>query len=301
MKHLIESTILCAALLVGNIAACAEETVDAASTPAAPSAPAAPAADEDKGVHIKIDVNATESGDAEDSAQFSIDADMDADEDDGPVGQVIKKGVAEILENHVLTQEDLSEEEREEVREAISELRGEVQAATDKATREIEKEIDRGVKDAVKKKRHVVINGDGDSDDDIPSWVGFVAALAVVFTLGMPIIVVGLILYFGYRKRRLAHDTINGFLASGKEIPPEIMHNLFQDAGRSIQAQAPRTNMHKGTLNASLGLGMVIGFSIIDADFLAAIGFIFLLVGLAQLLIWKLEQGKKSEGDSTQG
>ena len=123
-----------------------------------------------------------------------------------------------------------------------------------------------------------------------------VAALAIVFSLGMPIIIVAIVLYFMYRRRRLAHDTINQYLASGKEIPPEIMQNLFKDAAA---ATTPKTNLHKGTINTSIGLGMVIGFNAIDADFLAAIGFIFLLVGLAQLLIWKLEQGKN--GDKTQG
>ena len=77
------------------------------------------------------------------------------------------------------------------------------------------------------------------------------------------------------------------------------MQNLFQ--GAAPVAATPRTNMQKGTINASIGLGMVIAFNAIDADFLAAIGFIFLLVGIAQLLIWKLEQGKKNGGDSTQG
>jgi len=299
MKHLIESTILCAALLAGNIAAVAQETADAAATaaaPSAPAAPAAPAADEDKGLHVNIDVNTDASDDADDGARFAIDADMDAGEDDGPVGRAIKKGVAEMLEDHVLTDADLDEEEREEVREAIAELRGEVNEELKDAEKEISEELASG-----KKKSAVVIkhpmSHKSDDDDGFGAFQAVVAIVAIVFTLGMPIIIVSLILFFGYRKRRLAHDTINGYLASGKEIPPEVMQNLFRDAGTATAA--PRTSLHKGTINASIGLGMVVGFGAIDADFLAAIGFIFLLVGLAQLLIWKLEQGKN--GDKAQG
>ena len=297
MKFLIGSTVLCAALLVGNISACAEETVDAASTPAAPSAPAAPAADEDKGVHIKIELDSDDDAEVGKDTLLAVDAEADADEDDGPVGKVVRKGVAEFLEEHVLTSEDMDEEDREEIREAIAELRGEVDGELQEAAKEIEKEVG-----ATKKKRAVVINnpmGHTSADDDgFGIMQAMVAALAIIFSLGMPIIIVGIVLYFGYRKRRLAHDTINQYLASGKEIPPEVMQNLFKDAAVTA---TPRTNLHKGTINTSIGLGMVIGFNAIDADFLAAIGFIFLLVGLAQLLIWKLEQGKRNGGGSTQG
>ncbi len=296
MKFPIESIILCAALLVaGNVATRAEEPVDAASTPAAPSAPAAAAADEEKGLHINIDLNSDDAADVGEDTLLAVDTEADADKDEGPVGRVIRKGVAEILEEHVLTKEDLDEEDREEIREAIAELRGEVDGELEEAGNEIEKEVG-----AIKKKRAVIINGPKGSmsadDDGFGIMQALVAALAIIFSLGMPIIIVGIVLYFGYRKRRLAHDTINQYLASGKEIPPEVMQNLFKDAA---VATTPRTNLNKGTINASIGLGMIIGFSAIDGDFLAAIGFIFLLVGLAQLLIWKLEQGKN--GDKTQG
>lgn len=229
--------------------------------------------------------------------------DEDVEENASKLGQALGTGLAAILEEHVLTRSDLSEADREEVREAITELRGEIQNETRAAAREVTAEVRTEVQNELReagktkgKPRVVVAADDG---DDIPGWVGFVAFIAVLLTLGLPIIVVGLILYFGYRKRRLAHETINKFLASGKEIPPEIMNNLFHEAGTSVQA--PRTSMHKGTINTGIGLGMIIAFSSIDADFLAAIGFIFLLVGLAQLLIWKLEQGKKTGGDVTQG
>jgi hypothetical protein len=95
-----------------------------------------------------------------------------------------------------------------------------------------------------------------------------------------------------YRRRRLAHDTINQYLASGKEIPPEVMQNLFKDAG---SATTPKSNLHKGVVMTALGLGIIICFYAAGIEFFAAFGFIFLFIGLAQLLIWKIEQGKKGE------
>ncbi|MBI1731657.1 MAG: hypothetical protein HYR49_02670 [Gammaproteobacteria bacterium] len=305
MKHLLSSMILASALLTGFMPAWSQEATETAPTATEPDA-APPDAGADKGMSVNIGVDLDKDGENDKSARISIETEGIGDEDDGPVARVVRNGVARILEKHVLTDEDLTEEERREVREAIAELRGDLQRETHDAAKEIDaatKEID----EAVKEKKHAIVLHDRKSrakndDDDssmhnVPSWVGFVAVIAVILTLGLPIIVVALILYFSYRKRRLAHDTINGYLASGKEIPPEIMHNLFQEAGTSVQA--PRTNFHKGTINTGIGLGMIVGFSVIDVEFLAAIGFIFLLIGLAQLLIWKLEQGKK--GDQAQG
>ncbi len=281
MKLFIESIILCAALLLGQAAA------QTAVAPAAPVAPSAPAADENKDLHIKIDLKATESDDTGDSALISIDTEVDADENDGPVGRAVRKGVAEMLEEHLLDRESLSDEDRAEVREAIAELRSETGESKDAGT-------------TSKDQGRSIIIGAGDhsnDEDDFGAFEAAAAITAITFGLGMPIFIVAMILYFAYRRRRLAHDTINQYLSSGKEIPPEIMQNLFKDAAG--KPATPRTNLHKGAINASLGLGMVIGFNAIDVEFLAAIGFIFLLVGLAQMLIWKLEYGK--EGDKAQG
>lgn len=299
MQTRIQALILALALLGAGAPVQAQ---DDAATPvaAAPEAPAAeaPAAE---APDTEAAAAAAPAEDA-DKGKVSVDIDIDTDEDDGGdvVGRALGTGLAAILEEHVLTHDELSEEDREEVREAIAELRGEVQTETRKAAKEITKglgnEIGKEIKDAVKEKRRVVVHS---SDDDGFGFLqAIVAIVAIVFTLGMPIIIVSLIMYSSYRRRRLAHETITQYVSSGKEIPPEIMQNLFKDAGAT---QTPRTNLHKGSVNTGIGLGMVVGFSLIDVEFLAAIGFIFLLVGLAQLLIWKLEQGKKSGGDVTQG
>lgn len=299
MKHLIESLALCAALLVGNIVAHADETAGAAATPAATPAPAAdtaPAADI---------ADAAPAAKDDDKPMVHIEIDANDGEKQGTVEHVVSKGVAHFLETHVLTRDDLSDEDRKEVEEAIAELRGEVTkeatAAGHEIRDEVRREVHEAIKDSVKDHTRSLVRGAHDSPDDdgFGAFQAIVAITAIIFTLGMPILIVSLILFFGYRRRRLAHDTINKFLSSGKEIPPEVMQNLFKDAGTATTT--PRNNLYKGTINTSLGLGMVIGFNAIDVEFLAAIGFIFLLVGLAQLLIWKLEQGKKSEGDSTQG
>jgi hypothetical protein len=110
-----------------------------------------------------------------------------------------------------------------------------------------------------------------------------VGALAVVLIFGMPVMIVVAVLYWAYRRRRLAHETINQFLASGKDIPPAVLDNLFRE-------QAPRNNLHKGLVMTGLGVGIFLCFALIGSMKAASVGLIPLFIGLAQLLIWKLER-----------
>lgn len=116
-----------------------------------------------------------------------------------------------------------------------------------------------------------------------------VGALAIVLIFGMPIMIVAAILYFSYRKRRLVHETINSYVASGKEIPPEVF--------KSFQEQSsPTSNLHKGLVMCGVGLGIIVTFAVIGAIPAAAFGAIPLFIGLAQLLIWKLEKNGSRSG-----
>jgi hypothetical protein len=128
--------------------------------------------------------------------------------------------------------------------------------------------------------------GDDDDDDDSGIGVGeaFVAMLAILFTFGTPIMIVAAVLYASYRKRRLVHETINAYVAAGKEIPAEVFSSFHGDV------RPPRSNLHRGFIMVGLGAGIVVCFLAIGWEGAAAIGAIPLCIGLAQLLIWKLER-----------
>ncbi|MBI2992760.1 MAG: hypothetical protein HYY48_01120 [Gammaproteobacteria bacterium] len=134
--------------------------------------------------------------------------------------------------------------------------------------------------------------GHGNSDR-FPMGGIFLGGLAITLIFGTPIMIVAGILYASYRKRKLIHDTINSYVASGKEIPPEVFASFQQEAG----PKTPRTNLHKGLIMVGIGLGIIVCFMVIDAPEAAAIGAIPLFIGLAQLLIWKLE----SNGNGSKG
>jgi len=107
--------------------------------------------------------------------------------------------------------------------------------------------------------------------------------LAIVLIFGTPIMLVAAFLYAGHRKRRLASDMAGRFLANGQPVPPEVWRGLAGDA-------TPRSNLHKGMIMLGLGLGVFLCFWLIGSPEAAYLGLIPLFIGIAQLLIWKLEK-----------
>ncbi len=117
-----------------------------------------------------------------------------------------------------------------------------------------------------------------------------VAMLAIIFIFGSPIMIVAAVLYWAYRRRRLTHDTINQYLASGKEIPPQVMEAMLSE-------RKPKNNLQKGLALCGTGLGIFLCFLLSGSTAAASFGLIPLFIGLAQLLIWKLE--KNGNGDKS--
>ena len=118
-------------------------------------------------------------------------------------------------------------------------------------------------------------------------WLGAVSILSILLIFGTPIMLVAAVLYSGHRKRRLASDMASRFLAKGQEVPPEVWRGLAGDA-------TPRSNLHKGMIMLSVGLGIFLCFWLIGSIKAAYLGLIPMFIGIAQLLIWKLEKQKAS-------
>jgi cadmium resistance protein CadD (predicted permease) len=105
---------------------------------------------------------------------------------------------------------------------------------------------------------------------------------AITLIFGSPLLIVAAVLYANYRKKRLVHDTINQYVSSGKDVPAEVMS--------SLQAEVtPKSSLRKGLVLTGAGLGIIACFVVMGETEAAALGLIPLFIGLAQLLIWKLE------------
>jgi hypothetical protein len=110
-----------------------------------------------------------------------------------------------------------------------------------------------------------------------------IAALSILLIFGTPIMLVAAVLYAGHRKRRLARDMASEFLANGQPVPAEVWQGL---AGGT----SSRSNLHKGMIMLGAGVGIFVCFWLIGSMKAAYLGLIPLFIGIAQLLIWKLEK-----------
>src|SRR5438552_18348983 len=76
--------------------------------------------------------------------------------------------------------------------------------------------------------RHgIVIDGDNDlgeiKSDDLPEFVIPIVAITMLTVFGAPVLIVAVILYFGFSKSRMQHRTIRMLAEKGQPIPPALL------------------------------------------------------------------------------
>lgn len=134
--------------------------------------------------------------------------------------------------------------------------------------------------------------GSGFSASPIPGYstdhwsellIPLVAILLIFGGLPAVLIVLAVMHYRSARiKAQIQADTIAKALESGRELPLEL---LAQDA-----EPAPRTQLKRGVKNVGLGVGLLLALSLMMGISIGAIGFIFIGIGTAQLVLWKLDK-----------
>ncbi len=140
----------------------------------------------------------------------------------------------------------------------------------------------------------IVIDGDKDDDVDLKNVGDLGERLAIpivgiVFMsiFGAPVLIVAVILYFGFSKSRMQHRTIRMLAEKGQPIPPA----LFVPPAPAVRQ---RSDMRRGVVLTMVGVGLMIFFGAVN-DWEGgawSLGLIPFLIGVGYLLVWKLE-GKK--------
>jgi len=127
-----------------------------------------------------------------------------------------------------------------------------------------------------------------DVDSSGPSATeAIIAIVAIMFTIGSPILIIGTILYYKHRKRRQRNALIEKFLDSGQEIPAELMES-------GDLADNSSNTLSRGIKLTAIGLGLFIFLgSMIDWD-IATVALIPLCIGIARIVIWKLSDKTSS-------
>src|SRR2546430_16060488 len=140
----------------------------------------------------------------------------------------------------------------------------------------------------------IVINGDKDEDVDLKNVGDLGERLAIpivgiVFMsiFGAPVLIVAVILYFGFSKSRMQHRTIRMLAEKGQPIPPALL-------APPAPAVRQRSDMRRGVVLTMVGIGAIIFLGAVN-DWEGgawSLGLIPLLIGAGYLIVWKLE-GKK--------
>jgi len=137
----------------------------------------------------------------------------------------------------------------------------------------------------------VIDGGDKDGDrtgaDEIPEFVVPIVAIVFLTLFGAPVMIVAVIMYFGFSRNRMMHRTIRMMAEKGQPIPPALL-------APPTPAVRQRSDMRRGVVLCMVGLGLMLFFGAVNEweGGSWAIGVIPFVIGLGYLLVWKLE-GKK--------
>jgi Domain of unknown function (DUF6249) len=116
-----------------------------------------------------------------------------------------------------------------------------------------------------------------------------VPIVAIVFLtlFGAPVLIVAVIMYFGFSKNRMMHRTIRMMVEKGQPVPPALL-------APPPPALRQRSDIRRGVVLMMVGLGLMLFLGAVN-DWEGgawAVGIIPFLIGVGYLLVWKLE-GRK--------
>ena len=126
-----------------------------------------------------------------------------------------------------------------------------------------------------------------DDSSDTSATDAIIAIVAIMFSLGSPILIIGIILYYKHRKRRQHNALIEKFLDSGQEIPTEILAS-------GDLADSSSNTLSRGIKLTAIGLGLYIFLGSLIGWDIATVALIPLCNGIARIVIWKLSDKTSS-------
>jgi len=115
-----------------------------------------------------------------------------------------------------------------------------------------------------------------------------IVAIVFVTLFGAPVLIVAVIMYFGFSKSRMMHRTVRMMIEKGQPVPAALLNPL--------PPQRQRSDMRRGVVLVMAGLGLMV-FLAAASDWEGgawSIGVIPFMIGAGYLLVWRLE-GRKND------
>src|SRR5437588_4691137 len=167
-------------------------------------------------------------------------------------------------------------------------------AASVSPAQDLADKIHQRIEKKLKGHHGIVIDGEKNEDVDLKDMGDLgerlaIPIVAIVFLtiFGAPVLMVAVIMYFGFSRNRMMHRTIRMMAEKGQPIPPALL-------APPTPAVRQRSDMRRGVVLCMVGLGLMLFFGAVNEweGGSWAIGVIPFVIGLGYLLVWKLE-GKK--------
>jgi hypothetical protein len=117
-----------------------------------------------------------------------------------------------------------------------------------------------------------------------------VAIIAILSVFGTPVLIIGIIVLGWYQRQKRRLSLIEKIVDSGQPIPEQLLTNAMDEGN-------PGNSLRKGVTSLGVGAGLVV-FGFFVSKTLMAIGAIPVCMGLAYLLLWKLENKPSDEPNS---
>ena len=133
--------------------------------------------------------------------------------------------------------------------------------------------------------------GNWQVDDSHGGMALLIPILAVLFLFGGPVLVIVIftLLYFRskVRRERTQSENVLRLIEAGREVPIELLRG--DEASNTPQGS---TYLHRGMRNIGLGLGIFLCLMFLFGFSWGSIGFIFIALGISQLIVWKIADSK---------
>ncbi len=146
-----------------------------------------------------------------------------------------------------------------------------------------DEDFDKAIERKIRKHFSVDFDGGRHSGEDVP-WIAIPIVLIVFLTIfGLPVAVVGIILYFSFSKSRAMHKTVRMMVEKGQPVPEALLN--------PPPVIRQRSDLRRGVVLLMVGAGLMVFFGACN-DWEGgawSLGIIPFLIGLGYLLVWRLD------------
>jgi hypothetical protein len=149
-----------------------------------------------------------------------------------------------------------------------------------------EEDFDSAIEKKIRKHFKMDLDGGHSGGDDVP-WIAVPIVLIVFLSIfGVPVMIVGLIMYFSFSKSRALHKTVRMMVEKGQPVPEALLN--------PPPVVRQRSDLRRGVVLLMVGAGLMVFFGAVNdwEGGVWSLGIIPFLIGLGYLLVWRLDVHK---------